>query len=73
MTTQAKVCVCGTCVGTQCTCGCQNPVPVQAASCQCGEACNCGETCTCSSCQHANARISGQNGDAVQEPTPCHP
>ena len=41
MTTQSNVCVCGTCVGTQCTCGCQNPAG-PAASCQCGEVCNCG-------------------------------
>jgi hypothetical protein len=27
MTTQSNVCVCETCVGTQCTCGCQNPAP----------------------------------------------
>ena len=56
MTTQSNVCVCETCVGTQCTCGCQNPAP--AASCECGEVCNCGETCNCDSCQHAIARIS---------------
>ena len=43
MTTQSNVCVCETCVGTQCTCGCQNPAPVPTASCQCGEVCNCGE------------------------------
>ena len=58
MTTQSNVCVCETCVGTQCTCGCQNPAPVKTASCQCGEICNCGETCNCNGCQHANARIS---------------
>ena len=57
MTTQSNVCVCETCVGTQCTCGCQNPAPVPATSCQCGEVCNCGEGCDCASCQHANARI----------------
>ena len=43
MTTQSNVCVCETCVGTQCTCGCQHPAPVPSASCQCGEACNCGD------------------------------
>jgi hypothetical protein len=58
MTTQSNVCECGTCVGTQCTCGCQNPAPGQSASCQCGEACNCGETCSCNGCQHASARVS---------------
>ena len=42
MTTQSNVCVCETCVGTQCTCGCQNPAPAPSASCQCGEVCNCG-------------------------------
>jgi len=58
MTTQSNVCVCETCVGTQCTCGCQNSAPVPSASCQCGEACSCGGTCNCKNCQHANARIS---------------
>jgi len=58
MTTHSNVCVCTTCVGTQCTCGCQNAAPVPAASCQCGEVCNCGPTCTCKSCQHGNARVS---------------
>ena len=58
MTAQSNVCVCETCVGTQCTCGCQNPAPVPAASCQCGEVCNCGEGCSCTSCQQAKARIS---------------
>jgi hypothetical protein len=58
MTTQSNVCVCETCVGTQCTCGCQHPAPVPTASCQCGEVCICGGTCNCDSCQHANARIS---------------
>ena len=52
MTTQSNVCDCKTCVGTQCTCGCQNSTPASSASCQCGEACN------CKNCQHANARIS---------------
>jgi hypothetical protein len=56
MTTQSNVCECKTCVGTQCTCGCQNSTPASSASCQCGEACNCGPTCTCEGCQHANAR-----------------
>ena len=37
MTTQSNVCVCDTCVGTQCTCGCQNSAPVATTSCQCGE------------------------------------
>ena len=46
MTTQLNVCVCGTCVGTQCTCGCQNPAPVPTASCRCGEVCSCGEGCS---------------------------
>jgi hypothetical protein len=56
--TQSNVCVCGTCIGTQCTCGCQNPAPAPTASCQCGEVCNCGEGCSCTSCQHVSARIS---------------
>ena len=64
MTTQSNVCVCETCVGTQCTCGCsstllgasQNATPVPAASCQCGEVCSCGETCSCNGCQHPVAR-----------------
>jgi hypothetical protein len=56
MTTQSNVCECKTCVGTQCTCGCQNSTPASSASGQCGEACNCGPTCTCEGCQHANAR-----------------
>jgi hypothetical protein len=58
MTTQSVICVCGTCVGTQCTCGCQNAAPVLAEPCQCGEICTCGETCNCNSCQHGDARIS---------------
>ena len=58
MTTQSNVCVCGTCVATQCTCGCQNPAPVQTAPYLCGEVCNCGETCSCNGCRHANGRIS---------------
>jgi hypothetical protein len=58
MTTESNVCVCGTCVGVQCTCGCQELAPVPAASCQCGEVCNCGEGCNCTSCQHADARVS---------------
>jgi len=57
MTPQSNVCECATCVGTQCTCGCQNPGPEPAASCQCGEVCTCGETCRCTVCQHASARI----------------
>lgn len=57
MTTQSNACTCDTCVGTQCTCGCQNQPAAPALSCQCGEACNCGEACTCNSCRHANARI----------------
>ena len=56
MTNQSNVCACGTCVGAQCTCGCQHPAPVPAASCQCGDVCTCGPTCTCKACQHANAR-----------------
>jgi len=54
MATHSNVCVCETCVGTQCTCGCQHPAPAPAASCQCGEVCRCGEACTCRSCQHGN-------------------
>ena len=57
MTTQSNVCACVTCVGTSCTCGCQNAAPVQTASCQCGAVCNCGEGCTCTGCRHADARI----------------
>lgn len=57
MTTQTNVCVCGTCVGAQCTCGCQNPAAAPAAACQCGDVCNCGEACSCGNCQHAEARI----------------
>jgi hypothetical protein len=56
MTTQSNVCQCENCVGTQCTCGCQNSVPVRSASCQCGEVCTCVPTCTCEGCYHANAR-----------------
>ena len=55
MTTQSNVCVCETCVGTLCTCGCQNAAPASSVPCQCGEVCNCGPTCTCDGCQHANA------------------
>jgi len=57
MTAQSNVCGCETCVGTQCTCGCQNPAPAPTA-CQCGDVCNCGETCSCNSCQHSNTRLS---------------
>jgi hypothetical protein len=53
MTSQSNVCECKACVGTQCTCGCQNS-PAPSASCQCGEVCSCGPTCTCQACQHAN-------------------
>jgi hypothetical protein len=42
MTTQSNVCECETCVGTACTCGCQNS-PASSASCQCGEVCHCGQ------------------------------
>jgi hypothetical protein len=56
MSTESNVCACTVCTGPECTCGCQNPVPMPAASCQCGEACRCGETCNCKGCQHANAR-----------------
>ena len=56
MTIQSNVCGCETCVGTQCTCGCQNSAPAPVASCQCGEVCDCGPTCTCEGCQHANVR-----------------
>ena len=55
MTTQSNVCECETCVGTPCTCGCQNS-PATSAPCQCGEICNCGPACTCEGCQHANVR-----------------
>lgn len=58
MTNQSNVCACGTCVGARCTCGCQSPAPLPAASCQCGGTCTCGPTCTCKACQHANARRS---------------
>jgi len=56
MTTQSNTCGCETCLGTQCTCGCQNVAPEPSASCQCGEVCNCGPTCTCNGCQHASVR-----------------
>lgn len=55
MTNQSIVCVCGTCVGTQCTCGCQNAAPAPAESCRCGEGCHCGESCSCNGCQRRNA------------------
>jgi len=58
MTTQSNVCVCGNCIGTRCTCGCQTAAPTPAAACQCGDACSCGETCSCNSCQHSNTRLS---------------
>ena len=57
MANQSNVCGCETCIGTQCTCGCQHPAPVLTASCQCREVCSCGGTCKCDSCPHANARI----------------
>ena len=56
MNTQSNVCACAICRGPECTCGCQNPAPTPAASCQCGEVCNCGPACTCQDCTHANAR-----------------
>jgi hypothetical protein len=46
MTTQSNVCVCETCVGTLCTCGCRKRAPVPTATCQCGDVCNCGEGCS---------------------------
>ncbi len=58
MNTQSNICVCGTCVGAQCTCGCQQPAAVPATSCQCGEVCKCGEACNCAGCQHDTARVS---------------
>ena len=56
MTTQSNVCTCETCVGTECTCGCQTAAPAAGASCRCGDACNCGPMCSCEGCQHAEAR-----------------
>jgi hypothetical protein len=56
MTTQSNVCECESCVGTQCTCGCQHSAPTQIASCQCGEVCTCGTACTCEGCPHGAAR-----------------
>ena len=56
MSAQSNVCACGICIGTQCTCGCQNPASRLTASCRCGEKCSCTETCTCKACQ--NARLS---------------
>lgn len=61
MTTQSNVCVCETCVGTQCTCGCQHPARVPTASCQCGEACNCGEgRSDGAQCHGRHSRIRGR-------------
>ena len=63
MTTQSNACGCETCVGAQCTCGCQNPAAVPTASCQCGEACscggtcNCGESCSCNGGQHVDPAL----------------
>ena len=54
MSTLSNVCTCEPCVGTECTCGCQNPAP-SPSSCQCGDACTCGDTCTCTGCRHASA------------------
>lgn len=58
MTTQSNICECNTCVGPQCTCGCQTTAPVSTASCRCGDACACGEACSCAGCQHDTARVS---------------
>lgn len=58
MTTQSNVCLCETCAGTECTCGCQSAAPqTTTASCQCGESCDCGDTCTCSNRQHGNTPV----------------
>ena len=56
MSTQSNVCACAVCTGSECKCGCQNPVARPAALCRCGEVCNCAETCTCNGCQDAIAR-----------------
>ncbi len=56
MTTQSNVCACTACIGSECTCGCQNHPARPAASCQCGQVCTCGPACTCAGCTHANAR-----------------
>jgi hypothetical protein len=55
MNTQNNGCGCAVCQGPECKCGCQDPAPRQAASCQCGEVCNCGPACTCKGCRHENA------------------
>ena len=58
MSTQANVCACAVCIGSECKCGCQHPAGRPAASCQCGEVWSCGPTCNCKGCQHANAHQS---------------
>jgi hypothetical protein len=57
MSTQSNVCKCAVCLGSECTCGCQNPEARAAASGQCREVCNCGPTCNCKGCQNANVRL----------------
>jgi hypothetical protein len=52
-TQQSTACLCTTCPGASCGCGCQN-VPSQAATqattqagCACGAQCQCGPSCSC--------------------------
>src|SRR5262245_14782660 len=56
MSPQSNACGCAVCLGSVCTCGCQNAAARPAASCQCGEICSCGPTCNCEGCQTASAR-----------------
>lgn len=46
-TNEPTVCMCASCAGASCTCGCQTPSADPPTACQCGPACNCAPVCTC--------------------------
>jgi hypothetical protein len=46
-TANSNTCTCKTCVGAQCTCGCQKSVANRRPGCGCGDACTCGAECSC--------------------------
>ena len=55
MTTNSKVCGCGSCAGATCTCGCQNVKTERRAGCRCGAVCTCGATCSCGAARNSKA------------------
>ena len=48
MSKNTNACLCGSCAGATCTCGCQKPAAERRTECRCGDVCNCGRTCACS-------------------------